>query len=447
MASPLVQVGWLQATVPIENEWGHRGTGFLVTRETGGGKGRIFLVTNKHVVHPDPKLREGATRVRSHFNTRAMDGTPGTLAVDVALRSSDGRAVYREHPDVDTDVLAVHVTDVIVANPETEKRWARYRDFGDRALREQLDITAGEDVVTIGYPLGLRQGDTNLPLLRQGMIATRIGDVIRDRVLGTDGKQRSRTLRAFLIDGGFVPGSSGSPVVLKPVIGRHVKGDVVLGTAPAVLLGIVAETKYAPIQTDAGAAAGFAGLGLAFEAEPFAELLAFIRAQEAELQAIKVPDVHFAPSSANPQEFVVGLYGQHVQTATGPANAALKRMAALSANIAPLRGAVSKMTAELHEFVARTFYELAFKGVAESIFDAQEKQVDALLAQTAGEALEKTPAIAERLAAGDQEAVSHGMSSCRLVASLQHSLTLFSRRPLRSCPMATNWWMPGPSTI
>jgi S1-C subfamily serine protease len=267
-----MQVGWLQATVPIENEWGHRGTGFLVTREIEVGRGRVFLVTNKHVVHTDPKIRAGATRLRCHFNTRVQDGTPGTLAIDIALRLGDG-VVYREHPDEDTDVLAVHVTDVIVANPEIEKRWARYGDFGDRARREEHDITVGEDVVTIGYPLGLRQGKTNLPLLRQGMIATRIGDVIHDRVVGMDGRERDRALRAFLVDGGFVPGSSGSPVVLKPVIGRHVKGDVVLGTAPALLLGIVAETKYAPIKTDAGAAPSFAGLGLVFESETIQETI------------------------------------------------------------------------------------------------------------------------------------------------------------------------------
>jgi hypothetical protein len=43
--------------------------------------------------------------------------------------------------------------------------------------------------------------------------------------------------------------------------------------------------------------------------QPFAGLLAWARAYEAEIAALKVPDVHFAPSSANPNEWVVGLIG------------------------------------------------------------------------------------------------------------------------------------------
>lgn len=149
--------------------------------------------------------------------------------------------------------------------------------------------------------------------------------------------------------------------------------------------------------------------------DPFAGLLAYVRAQEAELQSLKVPDVHFAPSSANPQEYVVGLFGQHVQAATSPATTALNRMAGLSANIAKLRGAVSKITAALHGFVAATYYELAFRGLAGSIFESHQKQVDALLAASAGDTLQKIPAIAERLAAGEPEAVSNALTTCRRV--------------------------------
>ncbi len=67
--------------------------------------------------------------------------------------------------------------------------------------------------------------------------------------------------------------------------------------------------------------------------QPFPQLIAIARAWEMELQALEVPSVHFAPTSANPQEFVVGLYGQHVQAATGPVKSTIERMAQLSTNI------------------------------------------------------------------------------------------------------------------
>ena len=272
MASPLVQ-GWVYATVPVENPQGETGTGFLVYRSIAENQGRVFLITNKHVIHKDPTQRINVPNIKCHFNTKETDGTPGTVAGDIPLSNSDGSKRFREHPDPDTDVFALDVTDVMNLNSKIEKKWARYDLFAEQLKRDELDITAGEEVVTIGYPLGLRQGATNFPLLRQGIIATRIGDPILDKAKNPDGTFRDRRRRAFLIDGACIPGSSGSPVVLKPVIGRHIKNSIQLGSAPAVLLGIVAETKYAPVQVAQGIIPSFAGLGLAFEVETIKETI------------------------------------------------------------------------------------------------------------------------------------------------------------------------------
>jgi hypothetical protein len=78
-------------------------------------------------------------------------------------------------------------------------------------------------------------------------------------------------MAAFLFDGATIPGSSGSPVILKPVIGRLIKRSIYLTVAPPVLLGIVAETYYAPIRQETGIIPGFAGLGLAFDAQTVKE--------------------------------------------------------------------------------------------------------------------------------------------------------------------------------
>lgn len=272
MASPLAQ-SWIYATVPIQNPQGGTGTGFLVYRFISEKQGRIFLLTNKHVVHEDPTERMKVPYVKCHFNTKESDGSYGIVAGDISLSNADGSKRFREHPDHDTDVFAFDVTDVMNLNPKIEKKWVGYDSFAMQSKRDELDITVGEEVVTIGYPLGLRQGTTNFPLLRQGIIATRIGYPILDKVRNPDGTLRDRNLRAFLIDGACIPGSSGSPVVLKPVIGRHVKNTIQLGSAPSVLLGIVAETKYAPVQVGQNVIPSFAGLGLAFEVETIKETI------------------------------------------------------------------------------------------------------------------------------------------------------------------------------
>lgn len=272
MASPLVR-GWLHATVPVDNPQGESGTGFLVFRSVGPEQGRVLLVTNKHVICRDPAARPSVPHIVCHFNTKEPDGTFGTVFGQVPLSNADGSKRFREHPDPDTDVYAVDVTDVMNLNPKLEKRWVGYDFFADEAKRTELDITVGEDVVTIGYPLGLRQGDSNFPLVRQGVIATKIGAPLKDKAQSPGGGLRDRTLRAFLIDGATVPGSSGSPVILKPVIGRVQGNAIALGTAPPVLLGIVAETKYAPVHVGTAVIPGFAGLGLAFDVETIRETI------------------------------------------------------------------------------------------------------------------------------------------------------------------------------
>ena len=148
---------------------------------------------------------------------------------------------------------------------------------------------------------------------------------------------------------------------------------------------------------------------------PLAELSARIGATELELQRLEVPDIHFAPSSSNPNEYVTGFMGQHPATATRPVSDVLMRMGGNREAIAVLSGIRSRVLSILHAFVTSTYYELAFSGLAESIFEKHKSGVEALLSQAAGDALEKIPAIYDRLAAGDQEAISQALSTCRRV--------------------------------
>lgn len=151
--------------------------------------------------------------------------------------------------------------------------------------------------------------------------------------------------------------------------------------------------------------------------QPYAGLLAWIKSMEAELQSLTVPNIHYAPSSSNPNEYVGGTLGANIVAVTNPVNKAMNRMTKLSSDIAEIRGVVSRTMALLHDFVAESYYELAFRGVAESIFQSLKKEVDIKLAQAAGDALEKSPSIVERLSFGEQEAISHAMLSGRRVLS------------------------------
>lgn len=87
----------------------------------------------------------------------------------------------------------------------------------------------------------------------------------------------------------------------------------------------------------------------------------------------------------------------------------------LTSELGRLRRIRSLILFCLHHFAASTYYELAFSGLAESIFESHRKEIDALLARTAGDALEKIPAIVQRLSEGDKEAISQAMATGRRV--------------------------------
>lgn len=272
MASPIAE-SWIYATILIENEWGSTGSGFLVSRKIDEEKTRIFLATNKHVLHKDPGMRQNANKIIMHLNFKNEEGLIIGKNAELPLNLDNSTKRWHEHPSIDVDVLAFDVTQLIVDYPLIEKRWVDYSLFVDKAKIEEFDITMGEDIMVIGYPLGFRQGSTNLPLLRSGIIATRICEQLEDDYQELDGSIRKRILRGFLFDGATIPGSSGSPVVLKPVTGRLIKGSIAMGSSPPILLGIVAETRFAPISTPKGDILSFAGLGLAFDAETVKETI------------------------------------------------------------------------------------------------------------------------------------------------------------------------------
>ena len=272
MAS-IVANSWIYTTVLIENDWGEKGTGFIVQRKVAEDRARAFLVTNKHVINSNPNLRQEAREITIHINMLQPDGAVIAEKGILPLYYADGTRSWREHPDPDVDVLVINATRLIMHFfSQLEMKLVDFSLLADRDILRDFDITIGEDVFVVGYPIGLTQGSTNHPIVRSGIIATRIGEAFEDEVEG-NGSKRRRRLRGFLVDGATVPGSSGSPVILKPTIGRIVAGTVSLDTPPPFLLGILAETKYAPVKAEKWTNVSFADLGLAFDAETIKETI------------------------------------------------------------------------------------------------------------------------------------------------------------------------------
>ncbi len=84
-----------------------------------------------------------------------------------------------------------------------------------------------------------------------------------------------------------------------------------------------------------------------------------------------------------------------------------------ASNIAAHTTVISGVLAALHDFVARTYYELLFSEIQAELFASVQSEVDARIAPMTSGALSKIEAINERLRAGDTEAISHAMTTCR----------------------------------
>jgi hypothetical protein len=142
---------------------------------------------------------------------------------------------------------------------------------------KEYDIKIADEVFIIGYPSlnKLKYHLNNFPFLRQGILASKIGEPLEDEFKDKKtGKVRNRILRGFLIDGGVIPGLSGSPVILKPNHYRQIGKEIIYDYFPPLLLGIVSETRF--IFTDKFYGLDYystANLGLAFDSITIKETL------------------------------------------------------------------------------------------------------------------------------------------------------------------------------
>jgi len=157
-----------------------------------------FLVTNRHVVideeesyFPDSiKLRLHCSPINSEKN----------MIIQVPLYDDEQKKLWLEHPlqeKVNCDV-------VLIPLPEDTIAFALMNFMTTKNIPDRkLQIPAFADVVVVGYPLGFHDELNNLPIYRQGMIASPYPSMFEKKPY-------------FLIDAKLHSGSSGSAVLNSP---------------------------------------------------------------------------------------------------------------------------------------------------------------------------------------------------------------------------------------
>jgi len=184
-------------------------TGFFFERD-----GRLFLVTNRHVVLDEASdHRPDRLQIELHVD---QDNAALTTNFIIPLYRGNQPA-WREgiDPAGTVDVVALQLE-----RPALPEKLL-IKPFTADHLIEQLDeIEVGTRVLIVGFPLGFHDTLHHLPVVRQAVIASAFG-------------LRFQGQGYFLTDAQMHRGTSGAPVVARQTGQRSGRGDL-----PWMLLGV-----------------------------------------------------------------------------------------------------------------------------------------------------------------------------------------------------------------
>ena len=184
--------------------------------------GTKYLVTNRHVVvDEDDGYRPDSLTIKLHTS---RENPKDNVVIKIALYDKSGQQLWLEHPN--QAILKCDV--VLVPLPEASISSAIMNFMTvDNIPDKSIGIQPFSDVVVVGYPLGFHDELNNLPIYRQGMIASPYPSMFDDKPY-------------FLIDARLHSGSSGSAVLNSPhnlltkgAAGFHSSGAIVFGVFSA----------------------------------------------------------------------------------------------------------------------------------------------------------------------------------------------------------------------
>jgi len=198
------------------------GTAFIFSYERDG-KPVLFLVTNKHVV---------ANAISGRFFFTLSAGIQPLIGQRFDIYIDNFEQVWHGHPQPEVDITVMPLAPVLQEIEKLEKQ-VFYKSIPYSLIPTQEQITsldAIEEVIFIGYPIGLFDQKNLTPIIRRGITATPLQ-------LNYNGKP------IFLVDASVFPGSSGSPVfIYNSGSYSDKKGNVFIGSNRIFFLGVIAKT-------------------------------------------------------------------------------------------------------------------------------------------------------------------------------------------------------------
>lgn len=212
---------------------GREGTGFFYAfNSSGGGKAFNALVTCRHVL-----VDMVEANLLLHVGTFKQD------AKDIAMQKSEWRTivnlqestVYHPNPSVDLCGIPMEILKVRAAPGEVISPLTLTIPDNIALPDEKLiELTPIEEVFIIGFPAGLTDYRTGLPVIRKGITASHPGIDFNGGSLG-------------LLDITSCPSSSGSPVLIYNQGSYPTQNGIAIGSI-GIFLGVL--TGYSPGAAD-----------------------------------------------------------------------------------------------------------------------------------------------------------------------------------------------------
>lgn len=198
-------------------------TGFLIGKPIGekNEKGerpyRLFVVTNRHVFY-NSKTKQSVKEVLFRLNTTENK----SHIFKVGLLKTDGTPTWSMHENEKVDLAVLPINPAAMNEAKIEYYFFRetdlffVKDFGTK------NISTGDGLFVLGFPMSISGKAKNFVIVRQGIIARVDEEVLEEGF--------------YYIDASAYPGNSGGPVIVKPEI-VSIQGTTSNGSAG--LIGVI----------------------------------------------------------------------------------------------------------------------------------------------------------------------------------------------------------------
>jgi hypothetical protein len=200
-------------------------SGFLVGNDPHAG-GRLLLITNKHVVgdwnYADANIRNPHPWIDVFFYRTSDPSGQRYRATRIKLTNNAGaldETRIRLHARSQIDVASIDVSDRILDQSEHIAFVAYDKSYlirSDQIKDWQTNI--GDQVIALGYPLGIRSTTNNYPFAKIGYLSSVPGEPLSIPIPSIT--RRGVTIptviegKLLVVDGLIVGGNSGGPVIL-----------------------------------------------------------------------------------------------------------------------------------------------------------------------------------------------------------------------------------------